>query len=159
MDRPIKADAVRSDREYVIPQWIADSINNKVLLPVKKYMPGQPAPHHLSPFVDNVKEGYIPSRQKEINQLRGIEEKPVDFSSMDMKGQDDEEDDDNKPIELNDTDEEDESDSEEDSKERKPSKKQKVIKKKPKKADEVESNKDLGKLFMTKKARRLYNRH
>jgi pescadillo protein len=62
MDRPLTSDKQRTDREYVVPQWIADSINNKVLLPVKKYLPGMPAPHHLSPFVDNSSEGYIPLR-------------------------------------------------------------------------------------------------
>jgi hypothetical protein len=28
-------------------------------------------PPHLSPFVENEKEGYVPSRQKEINSLKG----------------------------------------------------------------------------------------
>ena len=33
----------------------------------------QPCPAHLSPFVDNEVEGYIPDRQREINTLAGIE--------------------------------------------------------------------------------------
>lgn len=33
----------------------------------------QPCPAHLSPFVDNETEGYIPDRQREINTLAGIE--------------------------------------------------------------------------------------
>ena len=35
-------------------------------------MPGQPSPPHLSPFVDNQQEGYMPDRQREINTLAGI---------------------------------------------------------------------------------------
>ena len=72
MDRPL-AQGVKlvTNREYVQPQWIVDSLNNLYLLPVQSYKPGQPLPPHLSPFVDDVKEGYIPSRQKEINALKG----------------------------------------------------------------------------------------
>lgn len=40
-------------------------------LPVQQYFPGMPPPAHLSPFVDNQKEGYVPDRQKEINRLKG----------------------------------------------------------------------------------------
>ena len=31
-------------------------------------------PPHLSPFIDNKQEGYVPTRQKEINQLKGEDE-------------------------------------------------------------------------------------
>ena len=50
-----------------------DSLNNLYLLPAASYKPGVPPPPHLSPFVDNAKEGYVPTRQKEINQLKGEE--------------------------------------------------------------------------------------
>ena len=50
-----------------------DSINNLFLLPTKPYAPGIAAPAHLSPFVDNEQEGYLPDRQREINSLAGIE--------------------------------------------------------------------------------------
>ena len=43
------------------------------MLPTKAYQPGVAAPAHLSPFVDNEQEGYIPDRQREINALAGIE--------------------------------------------------------------------------------------
>jgi len=71
MDRPI----VSSDKskEYVQPQYIVDSINNLFLLPTKPYLPGIAAPAHLSPFIDNEAEGYMPDRQREINSLAGIE--------------------------------------------------------------------------------------
>ena len=71
MDRPAKA--TEKGREYVQPQYILDSINNLFLLPTKPYMPGVPAPAHLSPFIDDAETGYIPDRQREINSLAGVE--------------------------------------------------------------------------------------
>lgn len=62
---------MQTNREYVVPQWIVDSLNNLYLLPTGQYKPGQAPPPHLSPFVDNEKEGYIPERQKEIQALKG----------------------------------------------------------------------------------------
>jgi len=47
------------------------SLNNLFMLPTQPYRPGVPPPPHLSPFVDDEKEGYVPTRQREINQLRG----------------------------------------------------------------------------------------
>jgi pescadillo protein len=46
-------------------------LNNLYLLPTQPYKAGTPPPPHLSPFVDNTQEGYVPTRQKEINQLKG----------------------------------------------------------------------------------------
>ena len=71
MDRPVASKD--QTKEYVQPQYIVDSINNLFLLPTKAYQPGIAAPAHLSPFVDNEQEGYIPDRQREINALAGIE--------------------------------------------------------------------------------------
>ncbi len=51
MDRPV-GEALKG-KEYIQPQYILDSVNNLFLLPTKPYMPGVPAPAHLSPFVDN----------------------------------------------------------------------------------------------------------
>ena len=71
MDRPVKS--TDKGKEYVQPQYIIDSLNNLFLLPTKPYLPGIPAPAHLSPFVDNAGTGYVPDRQREINSLAGIE--------------------------------------------------------------------------------------
>lgn len=48
-----------------------DTLNNLYLLPTQTYKAGIPPPPHLSPFVDDKKEGYVPTRQKEINALKG----------------------------------------------------------------------------------------
>lgn len=91
MDRPLAPGQQEKSKEYIQPQYVLDSLNNMFLLPTRPYMPGivsqfmelytanllfvlsQAAPSHLSPFVDNEIEGYIPDRQREINTLAGIE--------------------------------------------------------------------------------------
>ena len=79
MDRPLLGSQLKTNRDYVQPQWIVDSLNNLYLLPTAPYKPGQAPPPHLSPFVDDLKEGYIPPRQKEINALKGeVVEEPME---------------------------------------------------------------------------------
>ena len=75
MDRPLNATILNKfkNKEFVQPQYLADSINNLFLLPTSGYRPGIPPPPHLSPFIDNEKEGYVPTRQKEIMHLKGEE--------------------------------------------------------------------------------------
>jgi len=63
----------RQNKEFIQPQYIMDSINSLYLLPTSQYKPGTAPPAHLSPFVDNEQEGYVPMRQKEIQHLKGEE--------------------------------------------------------------------------------------
>jgi pescadillo protein len=58
-------------RDYVQPQWLIDSLNNSLLLPVLEYSPGCILPAHLSPFVNDRAEGYIPERAAQLSLLRG----------------------------------------------------------------------------------------
>ena len=72
MDRPLGT-KLRQNVEYVQPQYLADCANNLHLLPTAAYKPGIPPPAHLSPFVDGTKEGYMPTREREIRMVTGEE--------------------------------------------------------------------------------------
>ncbi|KYQ91654.1 hypothetical protein DLAC_07430 [Tieghemostelium lacteum] len=70
-------------REYIQPQWVFDSVNNRYLLPVQEYGPGLIPPPHLSPFVIYEDDSYIPQRKAALDAL--INQK--DFDSMKEKDQ------------------------------------------------------------------------
>uniref|UniRef100_A0A6N2LF90 Pescadillo homolog n=1 Tax=Salix viminalis TaxID=40686 RepID=A0A6N2LF90_SALVM len=69
VDRPTQGHRYLS-REYVQPQWIYDCINARIILPTEAYMVGRIPPPHLSPFVDNDAEGYIPDYAETIKRLQ-----------------------------------------------------------------------------------------
>lgn len=57
------------DREYIQPQWVFDSFNENLALPVAEYAPGAELPPHLSPFVAEGEGDYIPQRRQVLNAL------------------------------------------------------------------------------------------
>lgn len=133
------------------------------MLPASQYKPGSPPPPHLSPFVDNKLEGYIPKRQEEINELKGITEEVYE-PDID----EDEEFDNSKPMPINkDLDPEDQGaennkfddeSSGSDDEDVKQKKQQKSKAKNKLKESLEKERKELGKLLMTKRQRRLYTR-
>ncbi len=69
IDRPGEINKL-PNREYIQPQWVFDSFNEGILLPVSEYGLGCELPPHLSPFVSS-EEGdeYIPKRRQVLNAL------------------------------------------------------------------------------------------
>ncbi|XP_009782432.1 pescadillo homolog [Nicotiana tabacum] len=76
VDRPTQGHKFLS-REYVQPQWIYDCINARILLPVDEYVVGRIPPPHLSPFVDNEAEGYVPEYAETIKRLQAAARQEV----------------------------------------------------------------------------------
>ena len=68
-DRPKVADA-RGDRDYVQPQWVYDCANQDFVIPVEAYAPGKELPPHLSPFVDDEAEGYVPDYAHQLQAMK-----------------------------------------------------------------------------------------
>lgn len=158
MDRPVPTQ--EKGKEYVAPQYVIDSINNLFLLPTKPYMPGQPAPPHLSPFIDNEEAGYIPDRQREINTLAGVATAVIEDN--DSSSEEEEEQAQDKKAADSDSDvkrDADSSDDDSSSEDEKPAKKsktdltatQKAKKEAKLKADLQKEQQDMGKMLMTQR--------
>ncbi|XP_034209814.1 pescadillo homolog isoform X2 [Prunus dulcis] len=69
VDRPMHGRQTLA-REYVQPQWVYDCINARIILPTGGYLAGRDPPPHLSPFVDNEAEGYVPDYAETIKQWK-----------------------------------------------------------------------------------------
>ena len=52
-------------RYYIQPQWVFDCINARKLVRVEDYFLGVVLPPHLSPFVEETEEDYIPLERRQ----------------------------------------------------------------------------------------------
>lgn len=76
-----------SDRcELVQPQWIVDSFNTGLRLPIKHYAPGADLPPHLSPFASE--DDYVPAYREQLEQLKSAY-KGITEQQQQEKGGDD----------------------------------------------------------------------
>ncbi|CAG9463168.1 unnamed protein product [Pedinophyceae sp. YPF-701] len=71
VDRPQQGHRYLS-REYVQPQWVLDSANFRCMAPTELYAPGRVPPPHLSPFVDDEEEGYVPDHARVMKKLQQV---------------------------------------------------------------------------------------
>ncbi|NXJ95110.1 PESC protein, partial [Corythaixoides concolor] len=65
VDRPRVGQQVVG-RYYLQPQWVFDSVNAKLCLPVADYFPGVLLPPHLSPFVTEQEGDYVPPEKLKL---------------------------------------------------------------------------------------------
>ncbi|XP_068767839.1 pescadillo homolog [Struthio camelus] len=92
VDRP-RVEQQVVGRYYLQPQWVFDSVNAKLCLPVADYFPGVLLPPHLSPFVTEQEGDYIPPEKlKLLAMQRG--ENPGEESEEEEEEEDDNDDND-----------------------------------------------------------------
>lgn len=80
------------NRYYVQPQWVFDSVNARLRLPVEDYFPGVLLPPHLSPFVEEKEGDYVPPEKQRLLALQRGER--IDDDEEDDDDDDDEEEED-----------------------------------------------------------------
>jgi pescadillo protein len=150
MDRPSLPATYKAhpkNREYVQPQWTLDSANFGMLLPVTKYGVGATLPPHLSPWVDNEKEGYTPRYAEEVERMKKGEEIYEEDKEGDRAEDGEESEDEVVPeAAASDSDDEEEDEEKADAEQKK------------KKEARMDDPKELAKGMMSKKAARLYGR-
>lgn len=71
-------------RYYIQPQWVFDSVNQRELLPVDKYLLGAVLPPHLSPFINKtLDQKYVPPEELALKNPKSNEEAEESFESSD----------------------------------------------------------------------------
>lgn len=69
-------------RYYIQPQWVYDSVNAKILLPVEEYFLGVTLPPHLSPFVEETEGDYVPPEKLKLMALQRGEKPRESFAIL-----------------------------------------------------------------------------
>ncbi|XP_001380443.2 pescadillo homolog isoform X1 [Monodelphis domestica] len=90
VDRPTQPNPVLG-RYYVQPQWVFDSVNARLRLPVEEYFPGVLLPPHLSPFVTEKEGDYVPPEKQKLLALQRGETPGYVNESEDEDSEEDEE--------------------------------------------------------------------
>jgi pescadillo len=86
-DRGRLPERIVPGRKYVQPQWVFDSINKGKLLDEGSYSPGAELPAHLSPFVEKTEGRYDPEASLAIGDEEESEEDEVDEVDEDTQHQ------------------------------------------------------------------------
>ncbi|KAM6155175.1 pescadillo homolog [Rhynchocyon petersi] len=94
VDRPGQQTPVIG-RYYVQPQWLFDSVNARLLLPVEDYFPGVTLPPHLSPFVTEKEGDYVPPEKLKLLALQRGENPGTRTAAGNLNESEDEETEDN----------------------------------------------------------------
>ena len=91
IDRPPNGIEMKSNKEYIQPQWIFDCINQKKLLPVSNYAPGKKLPPHLSPYYEVNEKGeyiYEIENEEEMKDNNNSDEENENKKSKELSQQD-----------------------------------------------------------------------
>jgi pescadillo protein len=75
------------NRYYIQPQWVYDCVNARMLLPVQEYFIGVKLPPHLSPFVEETQDDYIPPEKLALMNMQslGVNEEHNDIEDISQK--------------------------------------------------------------------------
>ncbi|KTW31638.1 hypothetical protein T552_00277 [Pneumocystis carinii B80] len=83
-DRPI-LDKKILNRVYIQPQWVYDCINKKKILSTSEYAPGSLLPPHLSPFVKIEHGGYNPEAEEDYDEEEQDESDGINMDGYEKK--------------------------------------------------------------------------